>query len=312
MKKLLFLFFPLLSIAISFSQTPPEENFNLFFLTFDYTSNTNTFGYSSGVNQPNFSSGLNFVSKHNFDISYSNIVTLNADTSNSKPTTEHDVMLGYSFYLSNDIIIYPSYTHMFHSKNTSPLQSAFSDIFQIDLSVYKKNYNGSVDLNYILGKKNMFYASLNNALEIPVENLIIENSLLNFQIGFSVNFSNKNYYNKLIYDDLNREGFVFWISENYPRSVLAALHSIRNNGLEETKKLTFERINEKEPDLFEDRYTITSLDFYIPVYYSFGNFTFSFTGYLNIPTYKSTFFETQTSLLFNAGISYVLSFQKEK
>ncbi len=308
MKTLLTFFFLIVVNVVSLCQVS-EEKYNFTLLSLDYSSNTNTFGLNVlETKQPNLISSITFASKTNFDISYIGIATSNADTTLTATTYEHDLMLAYNINISDDFIIYPAYTHLFHSKKSYAFNSAFKDIFQIDLMLYKKHLNSSLSLNYMLGEKNMVYTSFQNALEIDFDDVLIKNSNLNIQLGFILNVSDKNYYNKTIYDSWGRESFISWVYNNYRNLTLIVNQSINSNGLEYTKNELYEKIEEVQPEVFGKSYALSSIDVYLPIFYSIKSFMFNFTASLNVPLISNSFYESEISLSISTGISYSFTF----
>lgn len=286
-----------------------ETDYNSLFFTFDYSTQTNTFGViNDEVKQPNYSPGISFFSKYNFDVSVLSIFTKNGDTSFTKTSSEIDFSAGYSFQPNENFTIYPSFTHSEYSKSISPLLSAFSDIAQLNLYYNKGVYFGGLSSSVLFGDKNMFHLSMQNALGIYIDDLLFKNSLLSIQLEFDVSFSDKNYYNKLIYDLWNQEEFLFWVYEEYPRTLLAVRARIENYGLDSTKDWFYSGINEIDNSVFGSSYNITSLSFVFPIYYSVGQFMFNFTTFLVVPTSSNSFYQQNTQLLFSTGIAYNLNF----
>lgn len=288
-----------------------EDRINFLLLSLDYSSNTSTFGLTvPETKQPNLISSATFASSINFDVSYIGIATANADSSLSKTAYEHDLVLGYNINLSDDFIICPAYSHLFHSKNSYALKSAFTDILQIDFMLYKKRFNSSLSVNYMLGDKNMVYTSLQNAFELNLDNVIIKNSNLNIQLGFILNLSDKNYYNKSVYDTWDGGTFVNWAYSEYPSlsRELAVIQSISMNGLENTKSNFYNTLNETNPEVFGATYDITSIDVYLPIFYSIKSFMFNFTLALNTPLISSPFYDSKSTLTYSTGISYSFAF----
>lgn len=307
MKKRLFVGFFILNSFLVFSQDAGPIP-HILFISADYSSNTNTFGVTqSTIKQPNLATTVNFFSKYNFDLSYSLIVTDNADSSFTKAVPEHDISADYTFEINDKLTIYPGYTHMFHSKKSFALKSLFTDIAQTDFSYFGKIYNGSLSLNYMFGNKDMFFGTLQNALSLEKENILFKNSLLNVQFGFYLNISDNNYYNKYIYDSWTQADFISWVYENYSLFAASRIYKwIEQYGLDYTKQQTYEYLLEKEPDLFSRNYTLTSIDFYIPVYYSIGSFSLNTTAYLSVPVSQNEFIEIDNSFSLSCGISYAI------
>ncbi len=287
-----------------------KPEYNSLFFTFDYSTQTKTFGViNDDVKQPNYSAGIGFFSKHNFDISVQSTFTKNADTSFTKTSIEIDFMAGYSFRPNENFTIYPSYTHIEYKKSISPLLSAFSDIAQLSLYYDKGVYFGGLSSNVLFGDKNMFYLSMQNALGVYFDDFLFKNSLLSIQLEFDVIFSDKNYYNKIIYDLWNQEEFLSWVDEEFPlRTYLVVRSGVENYGLDATKEWFHTTLNENDKSVFGPSYNITSLSFMLPVYYSVGQFMFNFTTFLVIPTTTTSFYKQNTQLLFNVGIAYNLNF----
>jgi hypothetical protein len=278
-----------------------QNKSNLLLLSADYASNTNTFGITTPVKQPMYISSLSYFSKYNFDLSLSGIIAGNSDSTYSYPTFEQTISAGYSLKFSEKWGIYPSYSHTFHSKNAYKLTSIFSDIIQNDLNYFGKFYNFSLTTNLILGERNMFFLSLENAINHTFEDLIIKNSSLTFQLGFFLNFSDNNYYNEYFFNEFEREYFLSWAIETFSfRELIMIRETYYKSGLSESKKY----ILENYPEFFEPDYKLTSIDFYLPVYYSINNFLFSITGILNIPTTDNIFFKIDNSILISLGFSY--------
>jgi hypothetical protein len=304
-----------LKASESLSGKNVEENnfnpdFNSLFFTFDYSTQTNTFGViNENAKQPNYAAGIGFFSKYNFDVSVQSVFTENADTSYTKTSAEVDFIIGYSLRPNENFTIYPSYTHIEYNKTTSPVLSAFRDIAQLNFYYDKDLYSGGLITSMLFGDRNMFYLSLQNAIGFYFDNFIAKNSLLSFQLEFDVNFSDKNYYNKLVYELWNAEELFFWVAEEFSYdAAYAILYGIRNYGLQATKERFYDVINERDKSVFGPSYNITSVNLMLPVYYSIGQFMFSFTTFLNIPTSSNSFYEQNTQLLFNAGIAYNLDF----
>ncbi len=286
-----------------------SPDYNSLFFTFDYSNQTNTFGVvSETVKQPNYSGGIGFFSKHNFDISLQSVFTENADTSFSKTSTEIDFMAGYSFMPNEYFTIYPSYSHMEYNNIASPLLSAFSDIAQLNFYYNKGAYFGGLSSSLLFGNKNMFYLSWQNALGFYFDDILLKKSLLSIQLEIDLSLSDKNYYNKLIYDLWNSEQFLSWVSKEYPLTQFVTELHIETYGLEETKESYYDFIDERDQSIFGPSYGITSVNIILPVYYSAGHFLFNFTTFLVIPAGSTSFYEQNTQLVFNVGIAYNLDF----
>ncbi len=285
-----------------FGQDPDKH---LFYISTDFASNTNTFGITeTTVKQPNFITTINFVSKQNYDLGYSNVITFNSDTSLSKPSYENDLFCGYTFNLNDKWSIYPTYTHMFHSKGSQTYIATFTDVFQGDLSYYGDSYNGSLNLEYYLGANNMFFSSFQSALGFSKDDLFLKNSVLEIQLGFYLNLSDINYYNESIYDNYKPKELISWVQTNYPELETFVKKRLPIDGLETTKTKLKEIINISVPGVFKPEYKLSSFDLYLPISYNVGNFMFIFMATANVPLADTQFYKLENTFMFNAGISY--------
>ncbi|MBN1115863.1 MAG: hypothetical protein JXA77_01565 [Bacteroidales bacterium] len=271
----------------------------------DYTSNSNSFAYTlSEIKQPTIISNLSFISKHNFDIGYSGIATFNSDTSFSEPAFEHNIFLGYTFYLKEKISIYPSYTRLFHSKNYNDLTGQFSDIFQTDFSYFGEHFSSFLNFSYILGDKNIFYASWQNALEVGIEDFLKEKSHLNIQAGINFNFNNLHFYSEYLFYSLSEDELLNWTQDNLSLIIYNRTRTILQGfSLQAAQYYVRNVIENTDLDYFDPKYTLTSMDLFLPVYYSLGNYMFNSSISLNIPLEENTFYDESTTFYFSTGLS---------
>jgi len=147
----------------------------------------------------------------------------------------------------------------------------------------------------------MFYGSWYNAAEITFEKFLHPKAMLNLQLGMGINYSDNNYYNKVLYDNWSYDDFAGWIRQNLrPRIAENLIERIGEEGFDKIK----EEVYTNNQAIFAPDYTFTTLDFMLPVYYNFNQLGFSFTTYLQVPISENALFEQYTSLMFMAGISY--------
>jgi hypothetical protein len=281
---------------------------NSLMLGFDYGSNTNTFGVTlNNVEQPNYMFYTSFFSKHNFDLNYSAIVTDNADSTFTSAAIEHNIGFGYNFYIGDESTIYTGYTRLVHSKNSYAMKSFFSDIFQLDFFFLPKFYSVSLSTNYIIGEKNMFYASLQNALDLSFEKIFHKNDAINIQLGVAVNFSDNNYYNEYFLENTSVEEIVTEILTNYPIIGPRKLEYIRNQYGDDAGKYIKEWYYTNNKHLAEPDYRITTIDFYLPILYSINDLIFSAGAYITIPTAPETFYDQHINFQYTFGLSYIFT-----
>ncbi len=278
---------------------------NYLFLGADYSTNTQTYGVNiNDVKQPNYYLSANYFSKYDFDISYSFISTKNADSTLQYFAFEHDFSIGYTLNLSGRFYLYANYTHLIHSKNSFSLKSLFTDIAQIDANYDAKYYNGYLTLNHIWGKNNMFYMTFQNAFKYEKEYLFITNDMLNIQICAALNFSDNNFYNELIFNDMSESELLDFMGE-YSTSPDNSDGNLSNTGPNFPPNIDLkEWFYDHNKDLFSSDYTLTTIDFSIPVYYSIKNYMFSFTPFFSIPTSSTPFYEKYNSFQLMLGIGY--------
>lgn len=279
----------------------------------DYSSNTNTFGVTiNEVNQPNYIFSGSFISKHNFDLNYAAIVTDNSDSSFTKASLEHNLGLGYSLNVTDNLLIYPSYTHLFHSPNSFALKSIFSDIAQVDAMYFSSYFNSSVGISHIWGVKNMFYITAQIAGEYTFEKVFTANDYLNIQLGFTANLSDKNYYNEYSLRnllDLRTIELLILKNEgvNGARYIRQQRELLGDDYEVVMKQRAEDRIKTNNPDHFEPVYRITTVDINLPLFYSINNLMIYTSAYLTIPVVENPFYEQHTSFQFSVGMSYMFN-----
>lgn len=285
-----------------------SDSYNSLLFSTDYNSQTNTFGLvNNDVKQPNFNGYLSFYSKYNIDISVQGGLSMNSDTSYSKTTRETDFMAGYTWALTKKLSFYPSYTHLWTDRSANALQRVFKDIFQLDVYYDTKYYQPALTLSYLSGTKNMFYFSLQNAFNLDIDNILGRNTILSLGLSLDLNFSDKNFYNSMVYDQWKAGDFVYWTRyyTTYPKRPAA---QILLYGLEETKNDVYNWVTSNGPKVFDPVYTLTSVDVMLPVFYSFNNFMLSATAFLVVPATQSDFYGQSAQLILNFGIAYSLNF----
>lgn len=296
----------LITISISvnlYAQTSENDSSDYFLAAFDYASNTNTFGVTlNEVKQPNYLFSGMFISRYKFDLSYAAIITDNADKNYSEPATEHNFGIGYTIDLSKNIYLYASYTHLEHSSNSFALKSVFSDIAQFDANFFSEYYSASITASYIWGRKNMVFVSVSNAMKYSFQSVISRDDLLTVQFGVGANLSDINYYNSIQLEEFTAEDLRKYLFErgyiNNP--------NYNPNGYSGERLLNYlkNEILTRRPDLFESNYKLSTIDLYLPVYYSIQNFMFSVTPYLTFPTANNDLYEQNTAFQLVGGVSY--------
>ncbi len=282
------------------------------FLGADYSTNTQTYGVTNiNVRQPNYFFSTNFFSKYDFDLGYAFILTDNTDSTFQYFAYEQNLSIGYTYKFNKKFYLYGSYTHLIHSKNSYSLKSLFSDIAQIDANYDTKYYNVYFTLDHIWGKKNMFYGTFQNALKYEKEHLFRTYDLLNIQLCVALNVSDNNFYNELILDDMSQVELQAFIDDNFGINYGGNGSSTGGNpdsGPNNDLKEWFYNHNKY---LFTRDYTLTTIDFSLPVYYSIKKYMFSITPFFSIPTSSTIFYEKYDTfqLMLGAGYFFNLLFK---
>ncbi len=279
-------------------------NYSSLIFSFDYSSNTNTFGnFNTGSAQPFYSPSVSFFSKSGFDISILPAFIDNSDVTSTEMTSELDLMAGYNFHPAKNLSIYPGYTHIFYSKNSYSLKSVISDIIQMDMTYQLNWYSPSLSVSYLIGKKNTFYASLENSFSIDFEKVPGKNALLSLQPGFDLNFSDINYYNDLLLTDYLNSAVINYLVERW----LTRFPWLTD---EQIKTRLYNYELQQNPNIFDEQYSLTTISLMLPVYYMTGNFSFNLTLYSSVPVNESEFLSSDIQFYLNAGVSYSIDFLK--
>ncbi len=289
-------------IGIDYRDKPYIQNTLL--LNIDYFSDAQYVGLTgTPLAQPMLASGISYYSNKKFDVSLQTRCAWNSDTSFIKAAYEYDFIAGYSFYLSPRLSVRPSYSHAVYSRNSNSLFTAFSGIIQTDLYYISDHYLAGSSLNYLMGKKNMFFFAFQNAIFFNFDKILGRKTMLSLQFEIDFNFNDKNYYNSLTYDSWNAEEFMSWVNEKYPEYSQLIVNEIIINGLDATKDNFTTRIEDDDQHLFDPSYAITSFQLFSPIMLSISRYTIILTPLLTIPCYRSDFYSQYTSFVLNAGFS---------
>lgn len=302
--------FSLCSEAVSDSRDRPKIDMpclfrNTILLNLDYFSDAQYFGLSntSSFRQPVAASGVSFYSRKQFDLSLQSVCAWNSDTTFTKKAFEFDFAGGYTFNISRKLSVRPSYSRIVYSRNNNELRKAFSDILQTDVYYFTDHYFAGSSFNYMIGNKNMFFFTLQNAAYFNIDKIFGKKTCLNLQFEADISVNNKNFYNSIIYELWDAEEFTAWIDENFTQYSEKIREDISLYGLE-TLKDRISTIFERDGyTIFDPSYTITSIQVYTPVMLALSRFTINFTPLINIPCYKSQFYEQYISFIFTAGCS---------
>ena len=273
-------------------------------LNLDYFSDAQYTGLTgTPLSQPMLASGISYFSSKKYDVSFQTSGSWNSDTTYSKVAYQYDFIAGYTFYLSPKFSVRPSYSQSIFSRNSNSLLTAFSGIVETDVLYISDHYLAGSSLNYLLGNKNMFYFTLQNAAFVNFEKILGRKSLLSFQVELNIHFNDKNYYNSFLYDSWNSEEFLLWIDEKYSEYSETIESTINTSGLDAAKDQLKSLIETDTHLLFDPSYTFTSLQILFPIMLTFSHFTINLTPLVTIPAYRSDFYDQYTSFMLNAGFS---------
>lgn len=277
-------------------------------MNFDFFPDAQYIGLSgTSLSQPMLASGISFFSSKKYDVSFQTACLWNSDTSYIKVAYQYDFNAGYTFYFSPKFSVRPSYSQSVFSRNSNLLLKAFSGIAETDVLYISNYYLAGSTLNYLLGKKNMFYFTLQNAAIINFEKIFGKKSLLSFQLEVDIHFNDKNYYNSFLYESWNAEEFLSWIDEEYYEYHETIVNVISTSGLDAAKDQLKNLIDTDANLLFDPSYTFTSFQVSFPVMLTFSRFTINLIPLITIPCYQSDFYDQYTSFMLNAGFSILFN-----
>lgn len=277
------------------------NNLSSLSFAFDYSSNSGMLGnFSQFVSQPSYSPSVNYTSPWGLDFSVYSYFIDNSDDSLENFTSEFDLVAGYSLQPLKNLTLYASYSRFFFSGNSNYLKSAFSN--EADLfAMYDYNFIGlGCYGGFLWGDYHTFYLTFSNSYTIDFNHVLIRNSLLSLQPGLDVNFGDYEYMN-LSYIDSNRDLPYFY-------TYFLSIPEVRRYVVREkfaNPSLTYKEILDVYlEDYAEDSFTLTSLSFYLPVYYSFSNLTFNTGAYLFIPFNQPDYMEDDVQFFISAGLAW--------
>ena len=277
---------------------------NTVLLNIDYFSDVQYKGLTgTSPNQPELATGITYYSNRSFDASIQSVIAWNSDTGYRKAAYEYDFTAGYSFLLSRNFTIRPSYSHTEYSRNSNLFATAFSEILQTDVYYFSEYYLAGASLSYLLGKKNMFFFTLQNGVFFNFNRVIGKNTMFSIQIEADMNVNDKNYYNSFIYDAWNAEEFTFWVNDQYPEYSQQIINDIRLYGLPFAKNRLVNNLESDNQHIFEPSYGVTSIQILAPVMFMLSRYTLSVTPMFSIPCYSSDFYSQFSSFIITAGIS---------
>ncbi len=284
---------------------PGDVSTSMLFASFDYASNTNTLGnFNQFVKQPSYSPSVQYFSKYGFDLGLAGMLTANSDDSLESSTLELDLSAGYSLYLlENSLVIYPSYSHFFYSRNSGSLKSLFSDNIQLGIIYINKILTVGNTSNYMLGSEKTFMTTFYLSLNFQKEDFLFKNSLLGFQPELDLNLGNYEYLNDY-YFDYFRENPLLML-DFLTRRDYYDLWLLRRRNPDITADEIIDYLIEKKS---EDHFKATSFGMIFPLNYIVGNLLFNLSTIIYFPLGMPDYLDASTQVFFMAGISYTFGF----
>ena len=284
----------------------PEDTLNSsVFLSFYYSSNTNTFGrFSQFVKQPSYSPSLTYFSRYGFDISGTGYWIENSDDSLSRTTSELDLSAGYYFEVISNLTLYAGYSHFFYNEKSNTLKSEFTDNISLYTYYQLKKFHSGVSANYLLGSSNTFYFTVHNSLTLSREKVFMRNSSIYFYPGIDISFSTQQYYVNYFWESLNASSSLRnFLRENPDIRTRYFDLQITNPDLTNT-----EILNIISQDFIEEKeeFRLSNIGLYFPVSYWAGNFILDFTLLTYFPVNQPDYFDDNIQVYFNLGISYFI------
>jgi len=280
---------------------------NSFLFSFDYSTNTNFPGnVDPEIKQPTLSPSVAFFSKSGIDAFVSGNLIGNSDDSLSGYSTELDLVLGYNFYLLENLTIYPAYTRFIYSPNAGIFNSIFRNDFHLDADYTKNFANLGITFGYMTGKQSTFYTSVRNYYLITLDHFLSQSGSLFIQPGIDINFGNYTYLNRVYLDQIRQDlGFYEYLIRNSPELRRYIFREINNNPLltrQEVLDMVFGA-------LAKDEFKLTSVTLSLPIFFMTGNFGINFGLFVYIPANQPEYLNNKAMFYFNAGVSYNLGLE---
>ncbi|MBN1952688.1 MAG: hypothetical protein JW801_15915 [Bacteroidales bacterium] len=286
----------------------PAIPVNTLFLNTDYTSQRSTNTYIiDELKQPYLNAGISYFSRKNFDFSLQAGMAFNSDTGYSEPAYELDLSAGYTFNLGNYVKLRPAYSHFLFSKNSHELQSLFSDMLQLDLYWAGDYYYGGLFNSYLFGEKDVYYSTIQNGVSYYKEKTSGRNTSFSLGIELSLNFSDPNYYNSILWNSWNDEEFAYWLAnyhnELYGGDVELVFHQFDLYGYENVKAREEQLIALQYDGIFDRSFGLSYINLSIPVTFSPRSLGFYLLPTLMLPVSSSIFYDPDVQFIMSLGMS---------
>lgn len=302
---LLFFFSAVFSIQI-------KAQYNFIITSFDYSSNTTTYGRLNAlIQQPSYSPGVSFFSKYGFDVSALFSILGNSDSTFENYTNEFDIIVGYEWEPVKNLVIYPSYSHFFYSKNSNSFKSGFNDNLQLDIDYSLKSFNTGISGNYLVGENSTGLVTFRNSVLLEKEDFLFDNLYVAIQPGIDLTWGNQTYYKDKIeeYLKLNPEAVerqLERLKNNRPRLYDWILNYKKNNpevSIEDILLLLL-------PEYYEvnESFNLNAITLNLPAFFMIGS---NFAIMANLMYYKPIntpdYVEDDWKFFWSIGISYTFN-----
>lgn len=298
-------------IYISFV-APCNAQYNYIITSFDYSSNTTTYGrINTLVKQPSYSPGISFFSQYGFDVSTLFYVLGNSDSLFENSTTELDLMVGYEWEPVNNLIIYPSYSHFFYSKNSNSFKSGFSDNIQLDIDYSVKFFNTGISGNYLLGNKNTGLLSFRNSILLEKEDFLFKNLYVAIQPGIDLTWGNQLYIRNSVSDFFKNnpdkiEAYIYYETRksDFTRRLVNRLQNLYPDITQEE----IARIIAAKNISADETFNLNAITLNLPAFFMIGS---HFSLMVNLMYYKPIntpdYIEDNWKFFWSTGISYTFN-----
>lgn len=282
-----------------------DIEYSSLFLSFNYSSNTNSFGsFSQFVKQPSYSPSVMYFSKYGFDISGTGYWIENSDDSLKHTTSELDLSVGYNIQIIKNLSIYPGYSHFFYNEKANTIKSSFSDNISLYTYYQLKKLMTGVSVNYLFGSDNTFYFTFHNSFTLSKEKVLFRNSSLYFYPGIDISFSTQQYFVNYFWESINASSSLRDFLRDNPE-IRFKYYELRNSDPNLTNIEILNIISQDYTQIKEEM-RLSNIGIYFPVSYMAGNLIFDFILLTYFPVNQPEYFNEDIQVYFNLGISYVI------
>lgn len=278
---------------------------NIFMLNTDFTSQQSLAKTDiNSVFQPYLSEGFSFYSRSNLDFSVQGGIAFNSDTSFTEITRDLLLCGGYTLIVNPSLAFRPSYTHLEYSGNSNTYYTMISDMLQLDVYFQKANYYSALFSSLLFGEKFQVYSTWKNGIGLYSNRSASKNIMPGIAFELDISFSDRNYYNEVVYRSWDEETLQEWVDMYYQEYSRILSSAISVDEFATAKTNILGRLKTEHPELFEPAYTLSTLNLSVPLSLSGKKTYFYVTPILMVPLSSVIFYEQQIQFILNAGFSF--------